>query len=72
MNIIWEFTKLGILNKENLDLQVSIPGRLPNKQAGIVGSTMLFLKDHIITYPEEAFTTSHESLTQRCIMCYDA
>jgi len=44
-------------------LQLSIPGRLPNWAAGILGSTMLFSSNIHVSYPLQAFATTHDDQT---------
>ena len=72
MNIIYQFSQLWVINQKKPELQLSVAGRIPNHHAAILWSTMLFLKPYKVYYPESAFATTHDNLTQRCILCYDS
>lgn len=52
-------------------IQVSIPGRLNNQYAALLGSAMLLSSYKCIEYDEDSFSTTHESKTSTMIMVYD-
>lgn len=53
-------------------LQISIPGRLPNHLWALLGSSMILLSEQHVTYTPESFGTTHESDTWRRMVVYDA
>ena len=53
------------------EIQVSIPGRLNNQYAALLGSAMLLSSYKCIEYDEDSFSTTHESHTSTMIMVYD-
>ncbi|EKD24546.1 MAG: hypothetical protein ACD_80C00211G0007 [uncultured bacterium (gcode 4)] len=53
------------------DFQLSIPGRLPNRAAGILWSAILLSWDTHTEYVPEAFSTTHNHCTWAKIMVYD-
>ncbi len=70
--IIYKLTELWILEGDELELQLSLPGRVPNELAWILWSAMIFLKNYQVSFSEASFTTSHNTETMTCMMCYDA
>jgi hypothetical protein len=67
--IIGFFQKYGLI-QGNPELQLSIPSRLPNRAAAMLGSCMLLSSTIHIEYPPEAFKTTHNT-TGNKIMAYD-
>lgn len=53
-------------------LQISIPGRLPNHLWALLGSSMILLSEQHVQYTPESFGTTHESDTWRRMVVYDA
>jgi hypothetical protein len=72
MAILYQLAHLGIVTDQELQLQLSIAGRVPNTLAGVLGSVCLFAKPHKKEYKREAFLTSHNEETATCICCYDS
>ena len=72
IEVLNKLNQLEIINDWDLELQLSIAWRLTNELSGILASSMIFLKNYSITYPKEAFITSHNDETWSCIVCYDA
>ena len=71
--ILEELHEQGILKKsEDMELQLSIPGRLPQELCAILGSAMILSKRYQVFYDEKAFKTTHDSLTGACMVAYDA
>lgn len=70
--ILYKLIEIWIIEDDSLELQLSIPWRVPNELAWIVGSACIFLKNKWIEYPKNSFVTSHNNETATCIMCYDA
>ena len=68
--MIWFLQKEGLI-EWNPQLQLSIPSRLPNRAAGMLGSAMLLSSKIHIEYAPDAFKTSHDSATGSKIMAYD-
>ena len=70
--VLYKLQQIGVIRDSDLDIQLSIPSRLPEYLCAILGSAMIFLKSYQVEYPAEAFHTTHDSLTWACIMAYDA
>ncbi|HMY80911.1 MAG TPA: hypothetical protein PLW93_01695 [Candidatus Absconditabacterales bacterium] len=70
--ILTELIQDGMI-PEDAELQICIPGRLPNRLAGMLGSSILLLTDRCVEYTPESFQTkAHNHLTGAKIMAYDA
>jgi hypothetical protein len=61
--LLYRLEQIDVIQDSDLDLQLSIPVRLPESLCAILGSAMVFLKSYQVEYPEEAFYTSHDGLT---------
>ncbi|MDD5213870.1 MAG: hypothetical protein PHG82_05580 [Candidatus Gracilibacteria bacterium] len=73
IEVLKRLHSLKIINDGDIELQLSIAGRLPNDLCGILASNMIFLKNYQTEYQKEAFHTgSWDNLTKSCIICYDA
>ena len=72
VEVLNKLFSLWIINDWDLELQLSIAWRLNNELCWILGSSMIFMKNYQVTYPKEAFITSHNDLTKSCIICYDS
>ncbi len=72
VEVLNKLNKLWIIDDWDLELQLSVAWRLNNELSWILASSMIFLKNYQITYPKEAFETSHNEMTWGCIVCYDA
>jgi hypothetical protein len=53
-------------------LQIAIPGRLPNELWALLGSSMILLSEQHVEYTPESFETTHMSSTGRRMVTYDA
>ncbi len=71
MAILYQLARLGVVVDKELQLQLSVAGRVPNMFAGVIASTCIFAKPHKKEYKPEAFLTSHNNLTATCMCCYD-
>lgn len=69
--ILHRLCELGIVVDNDLQLQLSVAGRVPNMLAGVLGSICLFAKPHKKEYKPEAFISSQNDKTASCICCYD-
>ena len=70
--VLYKLQQIGVIRDSDLDIQLSIPSRLPEHLCAILGSAMIFLKSYQVEYPVEAFHTTHDKLTGACIVAYDA
>lgn len=57
---------------DNPQLQVSIPGRMHNKLAGLLASSLMLLSQQHVEYTKESFDTTDNSATWRRMVAYDA
>lgn len=70
--LVFCLQKLGFITDEFPELQVGGPGRLPNRMAGILGSSVLLATELGKEYPKDAFMTNQNELTAARMMAYDA
>lgn len=68
--LIFCLQKLGFITDEFPELQIGGPGRLSNKAAGILGSSVLLATELGKEYPKDQFVTTHNTAAR--IMAYDA
>jgi len=61
----------GLLDKGRPELQVTIPGKLDDNSAAILGSSILLSTEVGMEYPLDSFKTSHDEETDKRIMAYD-
>lgn len=66
------FIMFGTVDPANIDMQVTVGGRLSNKNAGIVCASNILASDVAVQYSPTAFTTNNwDDYTDRRIMVYD-
>jgi len=54
----------GLFEDNDPQLQISIPGRMPNELGAILGSSMILLSEQHVEYTRESFTThEHNDIT---------
>lgn len=70
--ILYKLIQIGVIQDDQLDIQLSVPVRLPSKLCAVLGSAMIWMKSYQTYYPKDAFRTSHDNLTGACIIAYDA
>lgn len=70
--LVFCLQKLGFITDEFPELQVGGPGRLPNRGAAILGSSVLLATELGKQYPRDSFVTNQDHLTAARIMAYDA
>lgn len=69
--LIYLLAKAGVADLDNLQFQVTIPGRLSNDNVAILGSAVLLATETGYRYSEDSFCTTHSETGAR-IMLYDA
>ena len=70
--VLYKLQQIAVIRDSDLDIQLSIPSRLPEHLCAILGSAMIWLKSYQVEYPAEAFHTTHDGLTWACMIAYDA
>lgn len=63
---------LGIFEEKELDMQSAIGARLSPETSAILGATTLLATNRSAQYDPGAFSTTHDNLTGKRIMAYDA
>lgn len=70
--LISALIKVGIIDSEFPELQVTLPGRLPPEDVAVLGSFILLATETGTEFPEKAFSTNQDYATGARIMAYDA
>lgn len=71
--LIYLFIMFGVVNPDEIDLQVTIGGRLNNENAGLVCASSILAGDLSVEYAPNAFrTVGHDIQTDVRMMVYDA
>lgn len=70
--LILVLNMLGLLKGRDADIQYALGGRWNAKTAPIIGASMILGTKRGVHYKENAFSTTHDVLTGKRILAYDA